>query len=104
MFRQVVARSATQAARAAAAAVPRAAVAAPTRRFLSTAPPTLKRRTWKGLVARMGLAGAVVYYYQTNDLFAEEPAGEFYLDRGDLRRTNGLADMFFVIGQCNRDR
>ena len=78
MLRQVVARSATLAARAAAATVPRTAVAtAPgARRFLSTAPPAQKRRTWKGLVARMGLAGALVYYYQTNDLFAEEPAGE----------------------------
>ena len=43
------------------------------RRFLSTAPPAQKSRTWKSTVIRWGLAGATVYYYNTSNLFAEEP-------------------------------
>ncbi|KAH7355156.1 hypothetical protein BKA65DRAFT_497782 [Rhexocercosporidium sp. MPI-PUGE-AT-0058] len=43
------------------------------RRFLSTAPPSQKSRTWKGSAARWGLAGAGVYYYNTSNVFAEEP-------------------------------
>lgn len=42
-------------------------------RFISTAPPTQKSRSWKSLVARVGAAGAVIYYYNTTDVFAEEP-------------------------------
>ncbi|KAF2750053.1 hypothetical protein M011DRAFT_228880 [Sporormia fimetaria CBS 119925] len=48
-------------------------VTAPTRRLLSTAPPTEKSRSWKSLVARVGLAGAIIYYYNTTDLFGDEP-------------------------------
>ncbi|XPT01161.1 Oxidoreductase [Ascochyta lentis] len=47
--------------------------ALPARRFISTAPPPQKSRSWKSLVARLGLAGAIVYYYNTTDVFAEEP-------------------------------
>ncbi|KAF2658185.1 hypothetical protein K491DRAFT_690335, partial [Lophiostoma macrostomum CBS 122681] len=54
-------------------ALPRNATPTPTRRFLSTAPPTQKARSWKSLVARVGIAGAIVYYYNTTDVFAEEP-------------------------------
>ncbi|KAL5117835.1 Oxidoreductase [Pleosporales sp. CAS-2024a] len=46
---------------------------APARRFVSTASPTQKRRSWKSLVARFGMAGAIIYYYNTTDVFAEEP-------------------------------
>ncbi|KAF1836454.1 hypothetical protein BDW02DRAFT_567043 [Decorospora gaudefroyi] len=46
---------------------------APPRRYISTAPPTQKRRSFKSLVARFGIAGAIIYYYNTVDLFAEEP-------------------------------
>ncbi|KAF1952313.1 hypothetical protein CC80DRAFT_495386 [Byssothecium circinans] len=53
-------------------AIPRA-TAAPTRRFLSTAPPSQKSRSWKNLAARIGIAGAVIYYYNTTQVFAEEP-------------------------------
>jgi hypothetical protein len=42
-------------------------------RYLSTAPPAQKSRSFKSLVARLGLAGAIVYYYNTTDVFAEEP-------------------------------
>lgn len=45
----------------------------PAQRFISTAPPAQKRRSWKSLVARLGLAGAVIYYYNTTDVFADEP-------------------------------
>ncbi|KZM21541.1 Oxidoreductase [Ascochyta rabiei] len=51
--------------------LPRAAP--PARRFISTAPPAQKSRSWKSLVARLGLAGTIVYYYNTTDVFAEEP-------------------------------
>lgn len=53
-------------------AVPRAA-ALPARRFISTAPPAQKSRSWKSLVARLGLAGAIIYYYNTTDLLGDEP-------------------------------
>lgn len=46
---------------------------APSSRFLSTAPPTQKSRSFKSLVARVGAAGAIIYYYNTTDVFAEEP-------------------------------
>ncbi|CAI6334112.1 unnamed protein product [Periconia digitata] len=52
--------------------LPRAA--APTRRYLSTAPPSQKSRSWKNLAARVGVAGAVIYYYNTTEVFAEEPS------------------------------
>ncbi|KAF2998867.1 Oxidoreductase [Curvularia kusanoi] len=51
--------------------VPRASL--PARRFISTAPPAQKSRSWKSLVARLGVAGAIIYYYNTTDVFADEP-------------------------------
>ncbi|KAJ4289015.1 Oxidoreductase [Kalmusia sp. IMI 367209] len=50
-----------------------ARAAAPARRFISTAPPTQKSRSWKSLAARVGIAGAIIYYYNTTEVFAEEP-------------------------------
>ena len=44
------------------------------RRFLSTAPPHEKSRSWKNSAARWGLGIAGVYYYNTSTVFAEEPA------------------------------
>ncbi|KAK5175528.1 Oxidoreductase [Saxophila tyrrhenica] len=46
----------------------------PSRRFVSTAPPHHQSRTWKSSATRWGLAGALVYYYNTASVFAEEPA------------------------------
>jgi intermembrane space import and assembly protein 40 len=46
---------------------------APSRRYISTAPPTQKSRSFKSLVARLGIAGTIIYYYNTIDVFAEEP-------------------------------
>ncbi|KAI6872105.1 hypothetical protein KC323_g1682 [Hortaea werneckii] len=43
------------------------------RRFVSTAPPHQKSRSWKSSAVRWGLAGTLVYYYNTNNVFAEEP-------------------------------
>jgi len=54
-------------------ASPRAVTSLPARRFISTAPPAQKSRSWKSLVARLGLAGAIIYYYNTTDIFAEDP-------------------------------
>ena len=48
----------------------------PTRRFLSTSPPSQKSRSWKSLGARWGLAVGAIYYYNTSNLFAEEPPCE----------------------------
>jgi intermembrane space import and assembly protein 40 len=45
------------------------------RRFLSTAPPARQSRSWKSAAARWGLAAAGVYYYNTSNVFAEEPEG-----------------------------
>ncbi|TAQ84818.1 hypothetical protein B7494_g6845 [Chlorociboria aeruginascens] len=45
----------------------------PTRRFLSTAPPSQKSRSWKSSLARWGVAGGLLYYYNTSTAFAEEP-------------------------------
>ncbi|KAI1077988.1 hypothetical protein F5B20DRAFT_249348 [Whalleya microplaca] len=42
------------------------------RRFASTSP-TNKKRTWKGALARWGLAAGAVYWYSTSAVFAEEP-------------------------------
>ncbi|KAF3048406.1 Oxidoreductase [Didymella heteroderae] len=54
-------------------AAPRAVTSLPARRSISTAPPAQKSRSWKSLVARLGLAGAIIYYYNTTDVFAEDP-------------------------------
>ncbi|KAI8941727.1 hypothetical protein NX059_002933 [Plenodomus lindquistii] len=59
-------------ARPAARAAPLRSIA-PARRYLSTAPPTQKSRSWKSLFARVGIAGGIIYYYNTVDIFAEEP-------------------------------
>lgn len=47
---------------------------APGRRFLTTAPPHKTSRSWKNAAVRWGLAGGLVYYYTTSQVFAEEPA------------------------------
>lgn len=54
-------------------ATPRALPSFTARRAISTAPPAHKSRSWKSLVARLGLAGAIIYYYNTTDVFAEDP-------------------------------
>jgi intermembrane space import and assembly protein 40 len=51
-------------------------LAAPSRRPLSTAA-TPKKRSWKGAAFRWGLAGAGLYYYNTNDFFGEQEQGMF---------------------------
>lgn len=48
-------------------------------RFLGTAPPAQKRRSWKSSAARWGLAIAGIYFYNTSELFAEEPV-QYNLD------------------------
>ena len=49
-------------------------VASPARKFLTTSAAP-KKRTWKGAAVRWGLAGAGLYYYNTNDLFAGQEEG-----------------------------
>ncbi|PCH02098.1 CHCH [Penicillium occitanis (nom. inval.)] len=51
------------------------------RRFASTEggntivpnPPAQKRRSWRNRFVRLGLAGGVIYFYNTSIVFAEEP-------------------------------
>jgi len=72
MFRPAT-RSVARCTAALRAPLPRS-VAAPTRRLASTAPPPVRKsRSWKSLAARLGLAGGIVYYYNTTEVFAEEP-------------------------------
>lgn len=69
-------RPASRAVVRAASSSPRALGRAPAaqRRLISTAPPTQKSRSWKNSLARWGIAGAAIYYYNTSNVFAEEPA------------------------------
>ena len=48
-----------------------------TSRFLSTAPPVQKRRSWTNSAVRWGLAIGAVYVYSTSTVFAEEPECAF---------------------------
>ncbi|KAJ5647525.1 hypothetical protein N7490_003897 [Penicillium lividum] len=41
-------------------------------RLISTGP--TKSRSWKNTVARLGLAGGAIYYYNTSSVFSEEPS------------------------------
>lgn len=53
---------------------------APARRFLSTgtkAKGADKPSTWKGTIAKWTAAGALVWWYNTSDVFAEEPSCMF---------------------------
>jgi len=43
-------------------------------RFISTAPPHQKSRSWKSSALRWATAGALVYTYNTSNVFADEPA------------------------------
>ena len=61
---------------------------APARRHLSTAPPTQKSRSWKSLFARFGIAGTIIYYYNTTDVFAEEPNRTFQSHLAMANTTN----------------
>ncbi|TVY83093.1 Mitochondrial intermembrane space import and assembly protein [Lachnellula suecica] len=54
---------------------PRSAINTSRGRFLSTAPPTRQSRSWKSSAARWGLAVGGIYYYNTSNVFAEEPEG-----------------------------
>jgi len=61
--------------RTASASLARSAYKRPApRRFLTTAPPHQTSRSWKNSAIRWGLAGTLLYYYNTSNAFAEEPA------------------------------
>jgi intermembrane space import and assembly protein 40 len=47
------------------------------RRFLSTAPPSQKSRSWKGSAARWAIAIGAVYFYNTSPMFADQPEGKY---------------------------
>lgn len=66
---------------------------APAKRCISTAPPTQKSRSWKSLGARIAIAGTLIYYYNTTDVFAEEPTRTLLPDeRGWKNERNTKAD------------
>ncbi|KAL9595925.1 MAG: hypothetical protein Q9219_006151 [cf. Caloplaca sp. 3 TL-2023] len=44
-----------------------------TRRFLSTAPPAQKSRSWKSSAVRWGIAAGAIYFYNTSPIFADNP-------------------------------
>ncbi|KAE8378480.1 hypothetical protein BDV26DRAFT_261514 [Aspergillus bertholletiae] len=44
------------------------------RRLISTAPAESKPRSWKNSVVRLGLAAGAIYYYNTSNVFAENPS------------------------------
>ncbi|TGO53944.1 hypothetical protein BCON_0115g00270 [Botryotinia convoluta] len=68
------------------------------RRFLSTAPPSQKSRSWKSSAARWALAGAGVYWYNTSNVFAEEPEAIQKLDESIHRvRESDLPTLDAVI-------
>ena len=46
----------------------------PSKRLISTAPPAQKSRSWKSSATRWGLAIGGIYYYNTSNVFAEEPS------------------------------
>ncbi|QSZ30195.1 hypothetical protein DSL72_004715 [Monilinia vaccinii-corymbosi] len=50
------------------------------RRFLSTAPPSQKSRSWKSGAARWALAGVGIYWYNTSAIFTDEPEAIKKLD------------------------
>lgn len=56
------------------------------RRFQSTTRAAQKSGTWKGSAARWALAGGAVYYYNTSNLFAEEPEGMSSMKTGGFRK------------------
>lgn len=45
-----------------------------TRRYIGTARPDEKSRSWKNKAVRLGLAIGAVYFYNTSSVFAEEPS------------------------------
>lgn len=45
-------------------------------RLFSTEPPSQRSRSWKNSVVRWGLALGGIYYYNTSNVFAEEPVCE----------------------------
>ncbi|KAF2479499.1 hypothetical protein BDY17DRAFT_304008 [Neohortaea acidophila] len=70
------------------------------RRFLSTAPPHHKSRSWKSSAARWGLAGAAVYYYNTATVFAEEPAHVMHIPPETPRE----ADAYPTVASISEQR
>ncbi|KAK8232995.1 intermembrane space protein [Phyllosticta capitalensis] len=78
-------RPATRAVLHSAARFPRAPSA---QRFLSTAPPTAKSRSWKSSLLRWGAAIGAVYYYNTSNVFADQP--EYAILRENEQETEQL--------------
>ncbi|KAL4892461.1 hypothetical protein BDV59DRAFT_179999 [Aspergillus ambiguus] len=58
---------------------PATAVRGPaSRRLISTSPAeSTKSRSWKSSLLRLGLAGGVIYYYNTSSVFADKPYFSF---------------------------
>lgn len=71
------------------------------RRFASTGP--AKRGSFKGTLARWAAAGAVVYYYNTSLVFAEEPHCQSLCDGGLSDYANEWADAAHAGPETSRE-
>jgi len=67
-------------------------LAAPSRRLLTTAAKP-KKRSWKGAAFRWGLAGAGLYYYNTNDFFGEQEQGMLCQPSSSCSRALDMAEL-----------
>lgn len=56
------------------ARAPAVAARSPANTRLISTGPAPKSRSWKNTVARLGLAGGAIYYYNTSSVFSEEPS------------------------------
>lgn len=61
------------------------------RRLFSTAPPAQRSYSWKNSSIRWALAIGGIYYYNTSDVFAEEPTGNTPLHNSIETYINELA-------------
>ncbi|KAK1060459.1 Oxidoreductase [Friedmanniomyces endolithicus] len=69
------------------------------RRFLTTAPPHQTSRSWKNSAIRWGLAGTLLYYYNTSNAFAEEPAYSVHSPPETSRETESYPSIDSIAEQ-----
>ncbi|KAK0336055.1 Oxidoreductase [Friedmanniomyces endolithicus] len=86
--------------RTASASLARSAYKRPApRRFLTTAPPHQTSRSWKNSAIRWGLAGTLLYYYNTSNAFAEEPAYSVHSPPETSRETESYPSIDSIAEQ-----
>ncbi|KAJ5918658.1 hypothetical protein N7466_010650 [Penicillium verhagenii] len=72
------------------ARAPAVAARSPANTRLISTGPAPKSRSWKNTVARLGLAGGAIYYYNTSSVFSEEPSFSIlaYLQKDDAPKSS----------------